>query len=99
MRRLRAELDALDRHIPIYLNEERRAEPATVIPAEAYERAVAEAKSSGAAGWLLHTNAGYDLRKRSFFDASSTRGARGVGAPGTPAMTASENVAHPPHWR
>ena len=54
---------------PIYLNEEQRARPGIPLPADAYTRAVAGARSAGAAGWLLHTQAGFRLGERPFLDA------------------------------
>ena len=54
---------------PIYLNEEQRARPGIPLPADAYTRAVAGARSAGAAGWLLHTQAGFRLGERPFLEA------------------------------
>lgn len=66
---IRAALDRIDRRLPIYLNEERRAEPGTVLPAAAYRHAALGARQAGAAGWVFHTAAGFDLRERPFLDA------------------------------
>jgi hypothetical protein len=66
---VRAALDRLGLKLPIYLNEERRAYPGTPLPADAYQRAVSGARQAGAAGWLFHTAAGFDLPKRAFTEA------------------------------
>jgi hypothetical protein len=69
IRALRAVLDGAGRPLPIYLNEERRADGRTSLGAENYARAIAQARSAGAAGWLFHTAAGFELGKKSFLDA------------------------------
>lgn len=66
---VRAALDRLGRVLPIYLNEERRAEPPAAVTVEAYLRACAEARQAGAAGWVFHTSAGFALRERPFLGA------------------------------
>ena len=66
---VRAALDRLGSRAPIYLNEERRAEPGTRVDPTAYPRACAAARSAGAAGWLFHTAAGFELKQRPFLDA------------------------------
>jgi hypothetical protein len=66
---LGAALDRIGRGLPIYLNEERRANAGSVIAAESYQRAHAAAQQAGAAGWVFHTAAGFDLKKRAFVDA------------------------------
>ena len=66
---LRAALDRIGRGVPIYLNEERRANPPAVIAADVYQRACAAAQEAGAAGWVFHTAAGFELHKRPFLDA------------------------------
>lgn len=71
LRALRAVLDRAGRAVPIYLNEERRADGAKPLGAESYERAIAEARAAGAAGWLFHTAAGFELGKKPFLDALS----------------------------
>ena len=58
---LRTALDRLGRTLPIYLNEERRAEPASPVPPDVYQRAVSGARQGGAAAWLFHTAAGSSL--------------------------------------
>ena len=66
---VRAALDRLGRTLPIYLNEERRADPESPMPPDAYQRAVSGARQAGAAGWLFHTAAGFDLAKQPFTEA------------------------------
>jgi hypothetical protein len=66
---VRAALDRLGSRAPIYLNEERRAEAGTQVDPTAYQRAFSGAKNAGAAGWLFHTAAGFELKKRPFLDA------------------------------
>ena len=66
---LRAALDRIGRGLPIYLNEERRANAGSVIAADAYQRARTGAHQAGAAGWVFHTAAGFELKKRPFIDA------------------------------
>jgi Cellulase (glycosyl hydrolase family 5) len=66
---LRAALDRIGRGFPIYLNEERRANPGSAIAADAYQRAHAAAQQASAAGWVFHTAAGFELKKRPFIDA------------------------------
>jgi hypothetical protein len=66
---IRAALDRGDRRLPIYLNEEQRAEPGTRLSADTYQRAFSSARQAGAAGWVFHTAAGYELAKRPFLDA------------------------------
>jgi cellulase (glycosyl hydrolase family 5) len=73
VRALRAVLDAHGRRIPIYLSEERRAEAGSPLVADAYRGALAQARDAGAAGWVFHTTAGYDLRKHAFVDALSVQ--------------------------
>ena len=61
----------MGRPLPIYLNEERRADGRTPVGADHYARAIAEARTAGAAGWLFHTAAGFELTKKPFLDALS----------------------------
>jgi hypothetical protein len=68
---VRAALDRLGFGAPIYLNEERRADPPTRIAPDAYQRALADARAAGAAGWVFHTAAGFELRRKGFLDALS----------------------------
>jgi hypothetical protein len=66
---VRAALDGIGSRAPIYLNEERRAEAGTKVDPGAYQRAISGARSAGAAGWVFHTPAGFELKKRPFLDA------------------------------
>ena len=66
---VRTALDRLGRTLPIYLNEERRADPEAPMPPEVYQRAVSGARQAGAAGWLFHTAAGFELAKQPFTEA------------------------------
>ncbi|MEO8260268.1 MAG: hypothetical protein ABI868_23175 [Acidobacteriota bacterium] len=66
---MRAALDRLGRRLPIYLNEEQRADRKMPMPPEVYLRAASGARQAGAAGWLLHTDAGYDLARKPFIEA------------------------------
>jgi cellulase (glycosyl hydrolase family 5) len=68
---VRAALDRIGSHVPIYLNEERRADRGSRVAPEAYARARAGAATAGAAGWVFHTGAGFELSKTPFLDALS----------------------------
>ena len=71
VRAIRAVLDRIGARAPIYLNEERRATESARLAPETYARARAGAATSGAAGWLFHTAAGFELAKKPFLDALS----------------------------
>lgn len=79
VRALRTALEKIGRPLPVYLNEERRADGRTPLGADHYARAIAEARSAGAAGWLFHTAAGFDLAKKPFLDALSPDERAGLG--------------------
>ncbi|MBE3071981.1 MAG: hypothetical protein IMZ67_03315, partial [Acidobacteria bacterium] len=67
---LREALRALGRDVPVLLDEERRAEAGEPpLAAEDYLAAAAGARNAGAAGWILHTSAGFNLGKQRFVDA------------------------------
>jgi hypothetical protein len=66
---IRAALDRIGRPLPVYLNEENRAEDDATIRPEAYALALTNARRAGAAGWLFHTGAGFDLKNRPFLTA------------------------------
>jgi hypothetical protein len=66
---LRSSLDLIDRRLPIYLSEENRASGDVRLPADEYRRAIAGAREAGAAGWVFHTDAGFELRKQPFLNA------------------------------
>ena len=65
---IRSALDALGRPLPVYLNEERRADDRRPVRADAYRQAYTAARQAGAAGWVFHTDAGFELERRSFAD-------------------------------
>jgi hypothetical protein len=56
--------------MPIYLQEEARVQPETnMFPtADNFLQAAREARNTGAAGWVLHTAAGFDLRYSRWFE-------------------------------
>jgi hypothetical protein len=63
-------LAELGHPMPVYLNEERRAESGQMpLPRSMYLAALAAASAAGAAGWVLHTSAGYALGQSSFVSA------------------------------
>jgi len=66
---VRAALDRAGSRVPIYLSEERRADGSVRIQPDAYRLALANARSAGAAGWVFHTAAGFELKKTPFLDA------------------------------
>jgi hypothetical protein len=66
------------RTLPIYLNEENRAEPKEIIPADVFRTAYMEAVKSGAAGWVFHTAAGFSLGARPFIDALGAEERKGL---------------------
>jgi hypothetical protein len=66
---IRAALDRIGARVPIYLNEERRANASAHLAPETYARARSGAAGAGAAGWLFHTAAGFELAKKPFLDA------------------------------
>ena len=69
LRAVRRALDQIGRPLPIYLSEERRAAPGDRVDPDDYRRALDEARGAGAAGWVFHTSAGFELQKKSFLDA------------------------------
>ncbi len=73
VRVLRDAVRAAGRDLPIHLNEEQRERPDGAIVARTYARALAGAREAGAAGWVFHTAAGYDLARKPFAEALSTR--------------------------
>jgi hypothetical protein len=77
---VRAALTGIGSQAPIYLNEERRADGSVQIAPDVYPRALAAAKSAGAAGWVFHTAAGFELKKKSFLDALSANERAGLQA-------------------
>lgn len=81
VRALRAALDRIGESVPIYLSEERRAESeaAIAIAASAYRSAYALARGAGAAGWVFHTAAGFELGKQPFLEALAPEERTGLG--------------------
>lgn len=70
---LRRALQLMGRPVPVLLDEEKRTEAgAPPIPAEEFLSAAVGARDAGAAGWFLHTAAGFDLRARGFVEALDT---------------------------
>ena len=68
---VRAALDGIGAPRPVYLSEERRANGAASIAADDYRRAYADARTAGAAGWVFHTAAGFELGNKSLLAALS----------------------------
>jgi hypothetical protein len=69
---LAGELQRLARRLPIYINEGERVRPGVhSIPPGDYLLAVRSAREAGAAGWVLHTAAGYAVGETPFLDALS----------------------------
>jgi hypothetical protein len=62
---VRAALDAIGRSLPIYLSEEQRADADRPVHPDTFLRAYSEAIRAGAAGWLFHTDAAFDLANKS----------------------------------
>lgn len=64
---LRNYLQSKDRNIPIYLQEEQRTRfHNSVVTKAEFVEAVTQAVEAGAAGWVLHTDAGFDLESGTF---------------------------------
>ncbi len=68
---VRAVLNRIGAQRPVYLNEERRANGSASIAPGAYRRAYADARTAGAAGWVFHTAAGFELRTKGLLEALS----------------------------
>ena len=75
---IRAALDRIGARLPIYLNEERRASESARLAPETYAQARTGAASAGAAGWLFHTAAGFELAKKPFLEALSAEERSGL---------------------
>jgi hypothetical protein len=78
VRAIRTALDRIGARVPIYLNEERRANESSRLAPETYARARTGAATAGAAGWLFHTAAGFELAKKPFLDALSAEERAGL---------------------
>ena len=62
-------LAAIGKPVPVYLQEEARRGHSGLDPTlEQFLQAAGEAKGAGAAGWVFHTDAGFDLAAGTFFD-------------------------------
>ena len=66
---IEAALRRIGRVVPIDLDEENRAAPGHAIEPAAYVTACAGARRAGAAGWVFHTRAGFDLSRQPFLAA------------------------------
>ena len=66
---LSAALRRAGRVVPIDLDEENRASAGRPIEPAAYVAACAGARRAGAAGWVFHTQAGFDLSRQPFLTA------------------------------
>ena len=62
-------LAAVGKNIPVYLQEEARRDPEWIMPTkDHFLHAVREAWTAGAAGWVFHTAASFDLRTNTWFE-------------------------------
>lgn len=59
---------SIDKSIPIYLQEENRRSNDSGPDTADFFTAAKQAKEAGAAGWIFHTKAGYDLKESNFFE-------------------------------
>jgi predicted amidohydrolase len=71
VRALKNHLAAVGRSIPVYLQEEQRrgdgsAGSSNSVTKEQFLQAAREARDAGAAAWVFHTDAGFDLRSSAF---------------------------------
>ncbi|MFQ5825236.1 MAG: cellulase family glycosylhydrolase [bacterium] len=60
-------LVSIGKNIPIYLQEEDRRSDGTGPDADDFLTAAVQARDAGAAGWIFHTSAGYNLAENDFF--------------------------------
>jgi hypothetical protein len=66
---LRRSLLALHKNLPIFLEEEARRGYGGMNPSpQMFFQAAQAAREAGAAGWVFHTAAGFDMKGKSFFD-------------------------------
>ena len=64
---VKEEIKAAGRKVPVYLQEEQRCGWTKLSPPKSeFLQAAREAVSAGAAGWVFHTHAGFDLRSSNF---------------------------------
>jgi len=62
-------LASIGENVPVYLQEEARRGHSGLDPSQAeFLQAATEARDAGAAGWVFHTDAGFDLASATFFD-------------------------------
>jgi hypothetical protein len=62
-------LSSIGKSVPVYLQEEARRGHSGLDPSQAeFVQAATEARDAGAAGWVFHTDAGFDLATATFFD-------------------------------
>jgi hypothetical protein len=67
---LRGHLQSRGLVLPIYLQEEARRGHSGLEPSEAeFVQSAGEAQTAGAAAWIFHTDAGFELAVATFFDA------------------------------
>ena len=67
--RIRGFLASIGQSVPVYLQEEHRTDWNSVHPTKAdFITAVRGARDGGAAGWVFHTDAGFDLASASLYD-------------------------------
>jgi hypothetical protein len=66
---IKAYLASIGKDVPVYLQEEARRAYGGLDPTQAqFVQAATEARDAGAAGWVFHTDAGFDLASATFFD-------------------------------
>jgi len=69
VRKIKDYLSTIGRNIPVYLQEEARRGHSGLDPSkEEFLTAAVQARNAGAAGWVFHTDAGFNLAERSFFE-------------------------------
>jgi len=62
-------LKSIGKDVPVYLQEEARRGHSGLDPSQAeFLQAATEARDAGAAAWVFHTDAGFDLATATFFD-------------------------------
>ncbi len=63
-------LVSVGRNVPVYFHEEARRGHSGLNPTrDQFWTAARKARDAGAAGWIFHTDAGFELRTTAFFDA------------------------------
>jgi len=69
VRSLKNYLASVGRTVPVYLQEEARVDPTWIAPSQQhFLQAAREARDEGAAAWIFHTAAAFDLRASTWFD-------------------------------